>query len=162
MMRAIKLIALLFLLAFSGCGPTGPVADYSKVNLTVGQGKVTLDGRPLANAVITFDDPTDDTFSYARTDAQGNYLLQFDSEMKGVTTGNKIVRISTTRKLLALAGKPGKSEGEELREGDEGEETPEPRGEKKELVPSRYNTESELQVEVTSTSPPFNFDLKSE
>ena len=130
-------------------GCDGPVADYSKVELAKGTGKVTLDGQPLAGAVVTFEDPTDDTFSYAMTDDRGNYALQFDSEMKGVKTGKKVVRISTTRKILGLNSKPGRDEGGS------------PKAKEAERVPDRYNKKSELTADVTSSSGVFDFDLKT-
>ena len=143
-----QLFTCVLLSVLLGCG--GPVADYSKVDLIKGAGKVTLDDQPLTGAVVTFEDPTDDTFSYAMTDDQGNYVLQFDSEMKGVKTGKKVVRISTTRKILGLNSKPGKEEGA----SDGGDR-------KTEKVPERFNKKSELTAEVTKGSGPFNFDLKT-
>lgn len=129
---------------FVGCG--GPVADYSQVELVQGTGQITLDEQPLASAVVTFEDPTDDTCAYALTDASGHYTLQFDSEMKGVKTGKKIVRISTTRKILGLNCKAGQEE----------DRRPDRQGEK---VPDRYNRKSELRVEVMQSSGPFDFAL---
>lgn len=144
-------LLLVVLVATVGCG--GPVADYSMVDLVNGQGVVTLDGKPLANAVITFDDQTDGTFSYALTDADGKYVLQFDSEMKGVKTGKKVVRISTTRKILGLNSKPGQA--------PEGEDGTAPKGPSGELVPERYNKKSELTAEVVQGTTQYDFALQS-
>ncbi len=136
------------LAAVLGCG--GPVGDYSKVDLVKASGKVALDGQPLAGAVVTFEDPTDDTFSYGLTDAQGRYVLQFDSEMKGVKTGKKVVRISTTRKILGLNSKPGQEEGADPDQRPKGEQ-----------VPERYNKKSELTADVTASQKTYDFDLKT-
>ena len=68
--RAVAVAALL--LAVVGCGGS-PSADYSKVDLLSVDGTVTLDGKPLANAVITFENPSEGTFAYALTDASGGY-----------------------------------------------------------------------------------------
>lgn len=153
-----KSLAFLFvvLVATAGCG--GPVADYSMVDLVNGQGVVTLDGQPLAGAVVTFEDPTDGTFSYALTDADGKYVLQFDSEMQGVKTGKKVVRISTTRKILGLNSKPG--------QGPEGEDGTAPKGSAAkapggELVPDRYNKNSELTADVVQGTTQYDFTLQS-
>jgi len=142
------------LLTLVGCG--GPQMDYGKVDLVGVHGKVTLDGQPLAEAVVTFEAPNGQ-FSYGLTDASGAYHLQFDSVMAGVTPGPKTVRISTTRKIVGLNA--GESEGE----GEGGEE---PRGKKaaassQDRVPARYNAKSELSVEVTAGQTEYNFDLSS-
>jgi hypothetical protein len=149
-------LLLVILVAAAGCG--GPVADYSMVDLVNGQGVVTLDGKPLASAVVTFEDPTDETFSYAMTDADGKYVLQFDSEMKGVKTGKKVVRISTTRKILGLNSKPGQAP-----EGEDGTapKAPAPNGPVGELVPERYNKNSELAADVVQGTTQYDFALQS-
>ncbi len=149
-------LLLVILVATVGCG--GPVADYSMVDLVNGQGVVTLDGKPLASAVVTFEDPTDGTFSYAMTDADGKYVLQFDSEMKGVKTGKKVVRISTTRKILGLNSKPGQAP-----EGEDGTapKGPASNGPVGELVPERYNKKSELTADVVQGTTQYDFALQS-
>ncbi len=147
--NSLTLLTLLSAIALLGCG--GPRADYSLVDLVKGHGTITLDGTPLPDAVVTFEDPTDDTMSYAKTDANGNYTLQFDSEMSGVKVGKKVVRISTTRKLLALAGKPG----EEDSDGDPAEVKTKP----VELVPDKYNKNSELTADVVQGTTQYDFEL---
>ena len=159
-------IAVSLMLTAIGCGGP-PQADYSKVDLLSVDGTVTLDGSPLANAVITFENPEDSTFAYALTDASGGYVLQFDSVMKGCTPGTKIVRISTTRRIPGLNGGEEGGEGEgDLAEEEMGEESGEdgdsgaaPAG--GERVPSKYNRDSELTVEVSSGSLHHDFDLVS-
>ncbi len=149
---SVKLAALISAscLFVTGCGPQG--ADYSMVDLVNVGGNVTLDDKPLANAVVTFEDPTDDTFSYGLTDANGNYQLQFDSDMSGVKVGKKVVRISTTKKILGLNSKPG----QEQDTGEAGE--PKKTGE---LVPAKYNKQSELNADVTKSTTKFDFKLSS-
>lgn len=139
----------------SGC--SGPAVDYSLVDLVQASGTVTLDGKPLPNAVVTFEDVSDDTMSYAKTDADGNYTLQFDSEMSGVKVGKKVVRISTTRRLLALASEPGEEEGA-------ADDDPEAGGRKKpvELVPEKYNQNSELTADVVQGTTRYDFALLSQ
>ena len=144
------------LLFATGCGGIAPTSDYSKVTLLSVSGAVTLDGKPLPEAVVTFD-AEDGQFSYGLTDSNGKFSLQFDSVKTGVTPGKKTVRISTTRKILGLNTKD-ESGGEDV--GDEGESsktTPRPT----ELVPSRYNKKSELSVEVSSAKTHFDFPLVS-
>ena len=147
-----RLVAVLAVVAaLSGCGR--PRADYSLVELVNGHGTITLDGEPLAGAVVVFEDPRDDTMSYAMTDTDGHYRLQFDSDMSGVKVGNKVVRISTTRKLLGLNTPPGQDDGD----GDPAESE----HQSIELVPARYNKQSELNVEVTQAKTRYDFALDS-
>lgn len=163
---ATAIMSVVVILAAAGCGGP-PQADYSKVDLLAVDGTVTLDGSPLANAVITFENPEDSTFAYALTDASGDYVLQFDSVMKGCTPGTKIVRISTTRRIPGLNGGEEGGEGEgDLAEEEMGEES----GEEGaggaaaaggERVPTQYNRDSELTVEVSSDSLHHDFDLVS-
>lgn len=149
--RSFARIPLFCLVAFTGCSVV-PQPDYGKLKLVDAYGKVTLDGQPLPNAVITFEAP-DGQFSYALTDSAGKYTLQLDSEKAGVTPGQKIVRISTTRKILGLNAKEGEGEGDPVQKS--APEAP------KELVPEKFNKKSELQVEVTADKRDYNFDLKS-
>lgn len=145
--------------ALVGCGP--PSADYSKVDLVPVSGTVTLDGQPLAQAVITFENPDNGMFAYALTNASGGYELQFDSVKKGCTPGSKIVRISTTRSIPGLtpeAGEVGDGEGGEEEDGGEAGAAP---ARRQERVPAVYNRESTLQVEVSSGSRTHDFDLTS-
>ncbi len=149
-------LSILSLAAVCGCSATNDI-DYGKVDLVSVGGNVMLDGKPLPAAVITFEDPTNGTFSFARTDADGDYTLQFDSEKSGVLAGKKTIQISTVRTILGLAGEEGKEEGEASTEDQES------RAESKtEAVPACYNKESKLTVEVTSSTTTFNFDLKSD
>ena len=163
---AAVMASLVLVLAVSGCGGP-PQADYSKVDLLSVDGTVTLDGSPLASAVITFENPDDSTFAYALTDAAGGYELRFDSVMMGCTPGTKIVRISTTRRIPGLNGGEEGGEGEgDLAEEEMGEESGEdgdsgaaPAG--GERVPSQYNRDSQLTVEVAPGSLRHDFDLVS-
>ncbi len=140
----------------AGCSATNSI-DYGKVSLVDVSGTVTLDGQPLAAAVITFEDPSTGNFSFARTDASGQYTLQFDSEKDGVTPGRKVVRLSTTRSILGLRGEEGEETGESPSEG-----SAKPAERKQELVPDCYNTTSKLNVEITTESGTVDFDLKSD
>ena len=148
-----SVLALVLASFLAGCSATNSV-DYSKVNLAQVSGIVTMDGLPLVGAVITFEDPTTGSLSFARTNASGKYTLQFDSDVDGVTQGKKTVRLSTVRSMLGLRGEEGGEEGgEQSTEGS--------REKKQELVPDCYNKDSKLTVEVTGSAN-FSFDLKSD
>ncbi len=151
--RALGCLWVLSFAIASGCD-SKPKADYSKLGLVTVSGRVTLDGQPLARAVITFDDVQDGTFSFGQTNSSGNYKLRLDSDMMGVKPGRKIVRISTSRKILGLNSSESGSES--------GSDEPAEKSERaKELVPSRYNKKSELTADVSASNQTFDFELNS-
>jgi hypothetical protein len=139
----------------AGCG-TAPQMNYGSVELVSVTGTVKLDGKPLPDAVIKFESP-DGQYSVGKTDAGGNYTLHFDSVMKGVTPGEKTVRISTAASL-------GEGlEEEEAPPGEGGEDSEAAGSSKTERVPEKYNKNSELQATVKpNESQTFDFDLKSQ
>src|SRR5690349_3739596 len=65
----------------TGCS-VAPSPDYGKVTLLSVSGTVTLDGKPLPGAVVTFDAP-DGQFSFGLTDSAGAFSLRFDSVKSG-------------------------------------------------------------------------------
>ena len=153
MTRVIVMVCLLAVF-LSGCN-TGPKMNYAAANLVKAGGTVTLDGKPLPDAVVTFESPVDGTTANGLTKSNGSYTLMFDSVMAGVAPGKKIVRISTTKKVLGL------NITEEGGGGEGADGKPKATEKATELVPVRYNKDSELTVEVTSGQTRYNFDLKS-
>jgi hypothetical protein len=110
-----------------GCGGGGPqVAPVT--------GRVTLDGRPLEHADVTFQPDGARRPSIGRTDAGGRYELAYKRGEPGAIVGEHTVRIYVSPELVANP----------------------PR------IPARYDTESELRVEVQDDENVFNFDLKSD
>jgi hypothetical protein len=144
--------AWLVLLSMPMCllGCSGPAVK--QVPLVRVRGVVTLDGQPLAKAVVTFE-AADGSFSYGQTDRRGRYDLRFDSARRGVTPGAKTVRISMNRRLLGVnshdEGGPHDRAG-----GAFPKQAPE-------IVPERYNIRSGLNVEVTPDTTRHDFALKS-
>jgi hypothetical protein len=124
--------------------------DYGSIGLVAAHGVVTLDQQPLAQVTVVFEAP-DKQFSYATTDGEGKYALQFDSNQPGVTQGRKVVRIS------ALPGAAGEEAGSES-SAEEGDAKPPAAVER---VPARYNRQSELTVDVGPDRTEYNFDLTS-
>ena len=100
------------------------------------------DGAPLPEAFVKFV-PTggQGTTSSGRTDRNGNYQLMLSRTASGASLGTSTVRI-TTREVVA---------------DDQGRGTWLP-----EKVPSCYNSESELSVEVEPGSNRLDFDLRSD
>ncbi len=114
----------------SGCGGTEGLGRVS--------GKVTLDGKPLADASIEFV-PVGGTglTSYGRTDANGEYYMMATRTEKGAAIGKNSVRITTYEVLDMKNVLP-------------------------ERVPTKYNSATELEREVQSGSNTLDFDLSSE
>lgn len=135
--------------AVAGCN--GP--ETTRVPLVRISGVVTLDGDPLENAIVTFESD-DSSYSYAQTDSDGYYDLIFDSRSRGVTLGQKTVRISMNRRIRGLnsndEGGPGDTAGGSF------EKQP------KERIPEKYNLRSILSADVTASSKTFDFDLESD
>jgi hypothetical protein len=123
MLAAISAAAVLFV---SGCGGGPGLGNVS--------GKVTLDGQPLAGALVEFQ-PSEGRGSIGSTDAQGVYKLSYTENSQGAVLGKHTVRITMA--------------------DDEEEQKP---GGK---IPARYNSQSELTAEVKSGSNEHNFDLQS-
>ena len=96
-------------------------------------GAVTLDGRPLADALVLFTPDGPGRTSQGITDADGLYSLVYLRDIVGANVGRHAVRITTAR-------------------DDNGG---------RELLPPRYHAKSELQVEVLPGSNRFDFPLTS-
>lgn len=119
-----RLAVILTLLA--GCSDNGDRPDMAPV-----QGTVTLDGKPLEGAMISFK-PNEGQPSYSRTDSSGHYELNYLIDTKGAKIGSHKVKITTAT-----------------------EENPD------EIVPDRFNRKTELTREVESGKNEFNFELDS-
>jgi hypothetical protein len=138
-MKAWQTAVVIALALLAGCS-SSPQMDYAKAGLVRVGGIVKLGGAPLANALVTFENPENGTFSFGRTDDSGRYTLMFDSVQPGVTKGRKTVRIKTS--------------------GAIGEDDPDARaGGGKERLPACYNSDSKLTVDVSGPSDAVDFDL---
>jgi hypothetical protein len=142
--------SLITLILMAGCN-SSPRPDYDLVDLVQVFGKVELDGEPLPDAVVTFEAPTGQ-FSFAQTDANGNYTLRFDSVKYGTEPGQKVVRISTARRIVGL--------NVDEAAGEVDPDAP-PEDAPPELIPDKYNKQSELRVEVPDDGGQFDFPLAS-
>jgi hypothetical protein len=133
MMRQHVGLALLGFGLLIGCRPAGPeLGDVT--------GHVTLDGKPLADATITFQPVADGYTSIAVTDEQGHYQLQFAQGGNGAMVGSHKVIIETGG----------------MRTDPEGNAYAVP-----ERLPAQYNVETKLTREVASGKQTLNFELKS-
>lgn len=121
------LVVLSTTLSFFGCG-----SDLVSVT-----GTVTLDGKPLEGATVTFrpQEGESDRPSAGVTDASGKYELKYTATEKGAKKGKHRVEISTA----------SNSEEES----------------KPETLPTSYNVNSELTADVTSGANVIDFKLDS-
>ena len=139
--RTIRLTVLfafcLVSLPAAGCQDSGP--ELGRVT-----GTATLDGKPLPNATVEFQPGPGGSPSYGTTDENGRYELSYSVGRPGAMVGKHVVRISTFRQDAP--------DDEGLR----------PVIEYPELLPPRYNEESELTAEVKpGRNEGVNFNLKS-
>lgn len=137
-------LSLMLLCGVSLCGCGGGPDDMPNIGEVTG--KVTVDGQPGADLVVTFQ-PKGGRPSYDTTDADGNYELQYNGSTKGAKVGSNLVTISTasdtTEDYSSAAASVSK---------------PDP-------IPAKYNTQaasnSEMTVDVKPGSNEFNWDVKT-
>jgi hypothetical protein len=100
-------------------------------------GKVTLDGKPVPNAFITFEPQSQGRPSTTKSDKDGNYELQFNPTESGALVGKHHVRVSTADQTSDGANVP-------------------------ELIPEAYRSENGfIPVTVDSGTNTINLELKS-
>ncbi len=142
-------------LLLAGCGGA-PQADYSSLGLVDVTGTVKLDGEPVNDAVVAFEDLETGGEAYGLTDDSGYFRLKFDSVEYGVIPGKKRISISTARKVLGL-----NTESEDGESDEEESEEPDPEA-PIEVIPEAYRVDSALQVTVSSSTSEFNFNLAAD
>lgn len=136
------LVLVSTLLIWSGCGPAGP-------ELVTVTGVVTLDGKPVPKATISFlPSGEKGSPSYGRTDLQGKYELGYSLDKKGALIGNYNVEIAVAR-LSAAEKAELKASGEEVPDDSI-------------TLPQKYNKAGSLTAEVKSGANEINFALTSD
>lgn len=139
-MRNISLSALVVLSLglIAGCGSDGPqLAEVS--------GKVTLDGKPVPNAVVTFNPLTaGGSNSLGKTDAQGVYRLEFSQDKKGAMLGEHEVEIVTKKIAKSDLPDDGSVVATEFVE-----------------IPAKYRKRGSVKAVVENKSNTINFELDS-
>ena len=136
--RAVPILAALMLLPIGGCN-RGKDFDLQAVS-----GKVTLDSRPLDNGAIRFSPADKQGLLSGSAIAAGEYHIPRE---KGLPPGKYTVQISSG--LEGSASRPAGPPGD----------APPPL---KERIPEKYNSKSQLGVEVKSGGGnTFDFDLSN-
>lgn len=128
------------LLLSTGCGGQKLRDGFADVH-----GTVTLDKEPLANAQVEI--VTDKGTSFARTDAAGHYVAEYSTGLKGAGKGSARVRIRTN---VVYPGEDTTQLKVDAKTGD---------FKKEELLPPKYNSKTELKIEITDDGAPYNFEL---
>ena len=126
-MRALAVLGLASLLLAAGCGRS------DRPDLGTVQGTVTLDGKPLAGALVVFTPSGPGRSASDLTDAAGRYELTYLRDIAGATLGPHVVIITTAT---------------EERGG-------------REILPPRYHEKTELSATVAPGSNTIDFPLKS-
>jgi hypothetical protein len=135
----------LALSALIGCGPPYKVAQIS--------GRVTLDGKPLPKALVTFapmgtkENHAPGPTAAGGTDEDGRYTVSIDQNRPGAVVGKCRIYITTVL-----------SDPITVEDRDAGG----PRKRIKDRVPEKYNLKTELVFDVPEGgTDQANFDLKS-
>lgn len=136
----IQYVSACVMLALVMCG-CGGSKDVVLIPVT---GIVTLNGNPLAGAVVQFH-PDGARASFGSTDDQGWYELTYLDRKKGAVVGKHRVVISTM-----VERDPESSDPQIRKEG------------RPETIPAQYNSRSILEAELQAgTKPVLNFELES-
>lgn len=127
--------ALAITAILSGCGGSGlHMPETGSV-----EGVVTMDGNPLPNVSVVFQPQGDATArpSMGVTDDQGHYSLSYHTDKEGALIGTHKVSVTTPT------------------------DAPDPSGQAKDPIPAKYNTATELTVEVKAGSNEIPLELSS-
>ncbi len=112
-------------LQLTGCGGGG-----SGVELVPVRGTVTLDGKPLEGARVTFFPQPGGRPSYGQTDPSGHYELVYIDNLRGAIPGTHKITISTFVEPNSDSSDPLEQQGQP------------------ETVPSNYNSQSTLTTDI--------------
>ena len=124
-----SIAAAVVVAATIGCGGASDRPKLGRVS-----GVVTLDGRPIEEARLTFRHENGGRASKGLTDSSGAYVMYYDIK-PGVAVGMNQVKITTYQSGI---GGPGRAEE----------------------FPKKYNTQSELVREVKRGRQTIDFELE--
>ncbi|QDT53470.1 hypothetical protein Pan44_14870 [Caulifigura coniformis] len=138
--------AMTFLvLNLAGCGGPGDAPDLGQVT-----GTITMDGTPLSGVAVMFS-PLDGRPAMGKTDAEGKYELNYIRSTKGTKLGKNKVQIGNTEEEDDPSAETGDDAGPAKKAAKSS----------KAVIPARYNTRSELEVDVKAGENVFDFQLES-
>jgi hypothetical protein len=122
-------------------------------------GQVTMDGKPLPNAMVIFVPKEGGATATGVTDANGNYKL-ISLDRTGALIGSHTVSITTVKKAEEAPPEVSSDSAEYAKQAmarasDYNDAVV------REPIPARYNSKSELVKGVEKGSNVINFELKS-
>jgi len=143
----------LILIAVAGCDsgpPTGAVT-----------GIVTMDGKPLTNAIVSFVPQAGGQTAIGKTDSSGKYELYRRGE-RGALIGTHTIVVTTVQEPVAAAPSIS-SDSEEYAKQAAGGGNPSDYNQAivKEPIPARYNKQSTLVMEVKAGENQIDLELTS-
>ena len=147
-------VCCLVCLAVPGCGPGGP-------ELGTVTGKVTLDGKPVTNGLVTFTPEAKGGASIGKTDANGQYELLY-LDRKGALLGQHKITVTTLQEAATTTGMRSDSPEYAKQAASAANQSAYNSAKVVEPIPARYNTNTELVKEVKSGSNVIDLELKSE
>lgn len=162
-MKRSVFVLTLPLLAFlvAGCG-SGAEGDAGRVDTFETTGKITYNGKPVEDAIVSFSPKGSHPAALGRTDANGTYSLRTYDEGDGAAAGDYIVLVTkeTITKTPSAAHDPtlrGSATPSAGHGGGRGTPTTSTHE-----TPVKYNSSatSNLEATVKSGKNTFDFDLK--
>ncbi len=150
MMRLMAIACCVLSVVCVGCGKGGPA--LGRVS-----GTVTMDGKPLENALVTFTPAAGGRGSTGTTDASGKYELTF-IDGKGALVGSHKVTVTTVAKAAAAASEMRSDSPEYAKQGRSADYNS---AKVTEPIPAKYNKESTLTFDVQSGSNTYDIPLES-
>ncbi|HAH44696.1 MAG TPA: carboxypeptidase regulatory-like domain-containing protein [Planctomycetaceae bacterium] len=164
-----------FLVTLTACSLGCSEGD--KVELGSVSGVVTMDGEPLADAIIVFV-PEKGNPSSGRTDEEGNYDLVYLGNSRGAIVGNHTIKITTRESNELDEEMDSDTDLSNVKMSDTTDiDTPPPESDgdvtqrsvvtstqkgKYEPIPARYNSQTELTKNVSAGENTIDFELNSE
>lgn len=148
------------LIVISGCSPTSK-PNYASLGLVKVSGTLKLDGTPVPNVEVRFENPETSIYSYGITDDSGRFSLMFDSRTAGIIPGRKLLRILPKQESeSSTTDAMGASEGEQ-----DDPDRAVPAAEQSSAgpkVPECYSRKSAYFIQITGATSSLNLDLKSD
>lgn len=134
------MLLVIAIVSASGCGNDGP--ELAEVT-----GVVTVDGKPVPSAILTFVPTAGGSPSYGGTDNDGKYRLMFTDTKYGAMIGDHEVEIQTN-KLSASEISEMKAEGQTVNENFV-------------AIPKQYRKKGALTAKVERKKNVIDFTLKT-